>query len=68
MAKKTFIGQHTALTIVVLVVAAFVLGFLLARTKYKPQIQQTYDMVMERENTISDLKAQIGETTKISEE
>jgi hypothetical protein len=69
MAKsKNFIGQHTALTIVIIIIISFAAGFLLARLKYKPQIQATYDMVMERENVISDLKTQLKEVTRISEE
>jgi hypothetical protein len=60
MAKsKTFIGQHTALTVALIIVLSFAAGFLLARAKYKPQIKQTFDMVMERENTISELQSKI---------
>jgi hypothetical protein len=68
MAKKSFIGQHTALTIALIVLIAFIAGFVLARAKYKPQLKETYNMVMEREDIISDLKAQLEQTTEISEE
>ncbi len=38
----------------------FAAGFFVARFKYKTQLRRTYDMVMERENKISDLQTQLN--------
>lgn len=60
MAKsKSFIGQHTALTVVIIIVVAFIAGFILARAKYKPQIRESFDMVMEREGRIAELESKL---------
>ncbi|HVT01681.1 MAG TPA: hypothetical protein VHE53_05655 [Patescibacteria group bacterium] len=62
MAKKSTnnVTQDKTLMIVVLLIVGFLIGFLVARARYKPQIMETYNIVQEQKAEISDLKLQIS--------
>ncbi len=45
--------------ILIVLLLVFSAGFLVARARYKPQIRTSFDMVMEREELINDLKTRI---------
>lgn len=45
--------------IAVVLLLVFAAGFLVARVRYKPLIKESFNMVMEREDVINDLKAKI---------
>jgi len=45
--------------IVLIAIVAFAAGFAIARAKYKTQLSQTFDMVMEREGMISGLQEKL---------
>lgn len=47
------------LLILIALLIAFSAGFLVARARYKPQIRTSFNMVMEREDTIADLEARV---------
>lgn len=47
------------LWILIVLLFVFAAGFLIARARYKPQIRTSFDMVMERETLINDLKTRI---------
>lgn len=48
--------SNRKLIIVIVLLIAFAAGFLVARTRYKPQIRETFNMVQEREQKISELR------------
>ena len=48
--------SNRKLIIVIVLFIAFAAGFLVARTRYKPQIRETFNMVQEREQKINELK------------
>lgn len=57
MAKRVTISKsNRKLMILILLFLVFSAGFLLARTRYKPQIRATFNMVQEREEKIRDLR------------
>jgi len=56
MAKARLSRDNRKLIILVVLFIAFAAGFLVARTRYKPQIRETFNMVQEREDTIRDLR------------
>lgn len=56
MAKARLTRDNRKLIILVVLLIAFAAGFLVARTRYKPQIRETFNMVQEREQTISELQ------------
>ena len=62
MAKKTTknIAQDKTVMIAILLIVGFIAGFLVARTRYKPQIVTTYNIVQEQKTEIADLKLQIS--------
>ena len=57
------IHPHKKFWVMVAIVLAFVAGFLVARVRYKPQIQTTYNMVVEREAIIQELRSTIEQLT-----
>ncbi|MBI4092097.1 MAG: hypothetical protein HY427_02750 [Candidatus Levybacteria bacterium] len=56
MAKARLTRNNRKLIILIVLFIAFAAGFLVARTRYKPQIRETFNMVQERESRISELK------------
>ncbi len=56
MAQVRLNRNNRKLIIVIVLFIAFAAGFLVARTRYKPQIRETFNMVQEREQTISELQ------------
>ena len=56
MAKARLTRDNRKLIILIVLFIAFAAGFLVARTRYKPQIRETFNMVQERESRISELK------------
>ncbi len=70
MAKKTKTNNidQRKLFVIIMLLVAFSAGFLVARARYKPQIKSTFEMVMERENAIDDLKSKVEEYKEQLEE
>ncbi len=70
MAKKTKTNNidQRKLFVIIMLLVAFSAGFLVARARYKPQIKSTFEMVMERENAIDDLKSKVEEYKEKLEE
>ena len=56
MAKARLTRDNRKLIILIVIFIAFAAGFLVARTRYKPQIRETFNMVQEREDTVRELK------------
>ncbi|OGH16639.1 MAG: hypothetical protein A3C30_04395 [Candidatus Levybacteria bacterium RIFCSPHIGHO2_02_FULL_40_18] len=56
MAKARLSRDNRKLIIIIVLLIAFAAGFLIARTRYKPQIRETFNMVQEREQTINELR------------
>ena len=52
-------GDNKLFVILLIALVAFAAGFAIARAKYKTQLTQTYDMVMEREGMISGLQEKL---------
>lgn len=53
-------AEHSKLLLVIIVaVVAFSFGFMIARAKYKTQLNTTYNMVMEKQDKINDLNAKV---------
>ncbi len=57
--KKISDRSQKKIWIIVVLLLVFSAGFLLARARYKPQIRETFNMVMEREDAIRDLETKI---------
>ena len=53
------IHPHKKFWVIVAIVLAFIAGFLVARVRYKPQIQASFKMVIDREDEISNLRQQV---------
>lgn len=56
MAKARLTRDNRKLIILIVLFIAFAAGFLVARTRYKPQIRETFNMVQEREQKINELR------------
>lgn len=56
MVKARLSRDNRKLVILIVLFIAFAAGFLVARTRYKPQIRTTFNMVQEREDTIAELR------------
>lgn len=56
MVKARLTRDNRKLIILIVLLIAFAAGFLVARTRYKPQIRATFNMVQEREDKIAELK------------
>jgi len=61
MASKKNTAANSDMTIKVIIllslVVAFVVGYFVARTKYKPQIKELTNMVEDKDNTMQKMKA-----------
>lgn len=51
--------QSKLLLVIIVAVVAFAFGFMIARAKYKTQLNATYNMVMEKQATINDLNTKV---------
>lgn len=60
-AKVASTRDNKKIWIIIILILVFVAGFLVARTRYKPQIEQSFNMIMEREDKITNLQNQITE-------
>lgn len=57
------------LWMILVLIVVFGAGFLVARARYKPQIQATYNLVVEKQAEVDDLQAQIDAyKTKMTQE
>ncbi len=64
--SQTNSAEHSKILLVIIVaVVAFAFGFMIARAKYKTQLNTTYNMVMEKQATINDLNAKVQSIQKI---
>ena len=52
-------SQNKTVMVIILLAVGFIAGFLVARTRYKPQINTMFNMVMEKDAEVTDLKTQI---------
>lgn len=59
MAKDTKTPQNRILLIVIIALVAFSLGFVIARARYKSQLKTTFNMVMEKDAAVTNLKMQM---------
>lgn len=57
--KLNLTNPSSKFMILIVLLLVFSAGFLVARARYKPQIRTSFDMVMEREELINDLKTRI---------
>ena len=56
MANARLTRNNRKLIILIVIFIAFAAGFLVARTRYKPQIRETFNLVQEREQKINELR------------
>ena len=56
MASARISKDNRKIVLVIVLLVVFLAGFLIARTRYKPQIRATFNMVQEREDQIKELK------------
>ena len=55
-------ADHNNLLLILLIaIVAFSAGFVIARARYKPQLRETFNMVMEREDKIDELQSKVQE-------
>lgn len=59
--------HHTIMLVIIVAIVAFGLGYIFARAKYKTQLKTTYNMVLERDATISNLNAKIKQAQTLLE-
>jgi len=53
-------ADHNNLLLIILIaIVAFSAGFVIARARYKPQLRETFNMVMEREDKINKLEDKV---------
>jgi uncharacterized membrane protein len=56
MASAKLSRNSRKIIILIILFIAFAAGFLTARTRYKPQIREKFNMIQEREQKISELR------------